>query len=103
MAQYTVNLDPAYGAQVTIRLCRPSSKEAVTFTIRNGETIVSDDTELIRALESCLGLPQPVLTTRSTRPPAPTHDVDRKPREPEPRADTKEVDRAVLPRDPQPR
>jgi hypothetical protein len=84
MAQYTVNLDPAYGTQVEIRLCRPSSKEATTFTVRNGETIVSDDPELIAALGSLVGLERSVLAPRAARPAAPTHDADRKPREPAP-------------------
>ena len=58
-----------------------SGDQSVTFVLRAGETVVSDDPVAIEHLRT-LG----VLTTRGTRPPAPTHDVDTKPRNPRPQS-----------------
>ncbi len=86
MAQYTVNLDPVYGTQAELRLCR-GRKDAVTLTIRTGETIVTDDPELIAVLEGIAARSAArVLSVRATRPASPTHNIDSMPREPAPTA-----------------
>lgn len=84
MAQFNITLDPVYGTSAEVRVCKQSTGEAVTFTVRNGETVVSDDPEFVTALQSLLGLERPVLAVRGSRPASPTHDVDRKPRAPAP-------------------
>lgn len=56
----------------------------VTMILRDGETVVSDDPDVIAAMS---GLSK-VVTALAVKPASPTHDVDTKPKEPLP-TDTK--------------
>lgn len=86
MAQYTVSLSPALrqpGGTCTF-LVRDSKGDYVEFTVRDGETIRTDDPSVAAALNSYLTGPggERMVAALAVRPPNPTHDVDTKPRKP---------------------
>jgi hypothetical protein len=77
MAQFDVQLQtedirPSGDCEVRVT---DSAGKSVTFLLRPGETVVTNDAVTAANLRALR-----VLTTRATRPTSPTHDVDAKPR-----------------------
>jgi hypothetical protein len=89
MAQYTVSLDPSVaaaspGGACTLRLETSVRGQYVTFVVKDGETIRTDDPVTAKALDTLLAGRTKCVTTLAARPANPTHDVDTKPRAPLP-------------------
>ena len=93
MAQWTVTLDPrvkrADGTcEVRVLTGAVDGRGRplyVTMVLRDGETVRTDDAVTAAALDSLRTATEgKVLSALVTRPPAPTHDVDVKTREPLP-------------------
>lgn len=96
MAQWTIAMDPALkqpDGTCTLRV-RTIAKGAkgeplyVTMVLRDGETVFSDDPDVIAAMSGLVLGSGKVANTIAVKPSSPTHDVDTGTKEPLP-ADTK--------------
>lgn len=98
MAQFTVSLDPSWSrsgdGSVELRLVHATRRDSVSFRIRDGETVRTDDSVFAAELTR-LSFGRKVVDVLGVRPATPTHDVDQKQRDPLP---AREQEKDGLPR-----